>query len=473
MIIRPIQIDDLILPSNSKLTISQGEGEGYVQYAVKDGAFIYGKKPRLEAKILTISGFFVEKEICRPNCIIYDRVAFSQKIEKLAQKTTYLYGIRQDNKIFRILVRVAIPSFDENNYSYNGYGFSIQLIGINPYWEDKTNYLYFDKTCGLCLCDEPVKFLGQNFYNFNELCYPLRVLDYPFISKSNSETITQNLYKPPTDQINPSINYILSNSFYLNPNFALNSNYLSIIGNFSFSNTAFVNPISIQINGNNTSQSLTILLNTQDISQHSDGSFVNKLDEIEIYLKITNPQNLTNFQLSLFDSQDNQIIAKKIQNTLVISNNIYQKYQIRLNQFDGINNFDFTSFSKIKIDYQGNSNIFFNGLNLNKAFGYDLTPVSPENIIKSNYTLADTEIIAFFNSTATQKIVSFENTTILLPNQYSLLVIANNKYYFGNSFYSLFEAGHCLNRFNRSVVHCSYKSDKLASVFFRQIELFL
>lgn len=473
MILRPIQIDDLILPGNSKLISTQGEGEGFVQYAVKDGAFVYSKKPRLESKIITISGFFFEQVICKPNCLIYDRQTFSQKIEKLAQKTTYLYAIRQDNKIFRLLVRIAIPSFDQNNYSYTGFGFSIQLIGVNSYWEDKSNYLYFDQNCGLCLCDEPVKFLGQNFYNYSDLCYPLRVLDYPLVAKTNIGIMTQSLYIPPTDQINPSINYILSNTFYLNPNYSLNSNKLSILGTFSFSTNSFVNPISLQLTGNSTPQNLTILLNTLDISKHIDGNFVNKLDELEIYLNISSPQNLQQLNLSIFDANNNQITVSNLQDVLIISNSTWQKYQIRLDQFSGLNNFDLTTFSKIQIDYKGNSTILFNGLNLNKSFGYDLISVNSENIIKSNYTLADTEVIAFFNPVANQKIVSFEETTISLPADYSMLVIANNKYYFGNSFYSLFEIGHCINRFNRSVVHCSYQSDKPASVFFRQIELFL
>lgn len=473
MIIRPIQIDDLILPGNSQLTITQGEGEGYVQYAVKDGAFPYEKKPRLEAKILTITGFFEEKQTCKSDCIIYNRTTFSQKLQKLSQKKTYLYGIRQDSKIFRLLVRISIPESNPNNISYNGYGFSIQLIGINPYWENKTDYLYFDKTCGLCLCDEPIKFLGQNFYNYNELCYPLRVLDYPLVPKPTSGKITQSIYIPPIDQINPPVNYILSNNFYLNPDYTLNSADQSILGNFTFSTTSFINPISLQLNGNDTLQDLIILLNTQDISKHSDSSFTNKLDEIEIYLNITNPQNLTQLNLSLFDENNTEIIANNLQETLVIVNSISQKYQIRLDQFTGLDNFNLSTFSKIKLSYQGNSTILFNGINLNKSFGYDLTPVSPENIITSNFTLADTEIIAFFNPNAIQKIISFENTTISIPNNYSMAIIANNKYYFGNSFYSLFEAGKCQNRLNRSVVHCSFQSDKPASVFFRQIELFL
>jgi len=473
MILRPIQIDNLILPGNSKLTISQDEGEGFVQYAVKDGAFVYTKKPRLEAKILTITGFFTEEKLCKTDCIIYNLTNFFQKLEELTQKTTYLYAIRQDNKIFRILVRVSIPNFDENNYSYFGCSFSIQMIGVNPYWEDKTNYLYFDKTCGLCIFDEPIKFLGQNFYNYNELCYPLQVLDYPLILKQTNFEITKSIFVPPIDQINPPINYILSNNFYLKSDYILNSVYQSIVGNFTFSTESFVNPVSLQLDGNNTLQELIILLNTQNIGQHSDNSFVNKLDEIEIYLKITNPQNLAQLSFSLFNEENIEIIADDLQKVLIIANNIPQKHQIRLDQFSNLENFDFSTFSKIKISYEGNSTIFFNGASLNKSFGYDLTPVSSENIIKSNYTLADTEIIAFFNKTATQKIISFENATISIPNDYSMVVIANNKYYLGNSLYSLFEAGKCQNRFNRSVVHCSFQSDKPASVFFRQIELFL
>ena len=189
MCIKPFQLGDVLLPNTFEAINSPTESVSFVEFATQDGGFAYQNKPRISTRTFQISGKVWSKDECgidkEPN-----PKTFHLKLNRLRQnREVFLFGIRQDSKIFKLKCRMGLPEFTP--LSDDLYTYRVTLTALDPEWEECTQNIYLDtKPNENTLSAQWIK--PKMTYTDLNLCNAIKYFYQPFFDPLDSTNINNS-----------------------------------------------------------------------------------------------------------------------------------------------------------------------------------------------------------------------------------------------------------------------------------------
>lgn len=425
---RIIQLGDIILPASTDLIEDEKESSFSQEYAFADGAKVFNTRARISSKTGLLKGVFYDPHtlpsdmdiITKKDGVPISKVEFVNYIHKFSQQATYILGVGIDERIYRLKVRIGLPSWKE--LTLNSFSWELPVLGYETFWEDVTDRLFYTYLDRSIVDGKPFwKYNNEvKFYDYTTSRFSLVVLDLP-ASFNYHEVSKTVLWDGVVDTSSLFVNG--ENTTYTLDGFMVNNtNVISDDDSFSYT----VLGESIVFSSQSTLSSVYISLETAidaneftsvdtiDTSIAIDG----ELEVLKLYLHTNNSEYIS---VDLLDKYVGQEIIQVSKGEFINTN------------FSGQINY-------IRLEYKHATmpvTITLGKALLTKRFGAGMDQIVDNfAYIPSVAGKCEVKVAVYFDSRSTKRRLTINDKVINVINE-NIVIVTENQILIGTSIYNL------------------------------------
>ncbi len=424
---RVIQLGDIILPASTDLIEDEKESVSTQEYAFADGAKVFNTRPRISSKTGLLKGTFYDPEtlpsdldiITKKDGVPITRINFINYIHKMSQKTTFILAVGADDRIYRLKVRLGLPSWKELNV--NCCSWELPVLGYETFWEDVTDRLFYTYLEREIVDGKPFwKYNNEvKFYDYTTSRFSLVVLDLPAIfnyHEASKIELWDGIVNTSSVYVNGGSTTYTFDSFMLN-----NSNIGSSNSSFSYTIAGESIVFSSQSTLSSVYISLDTPINTNDFTS---------IDTIDTNISINGELEVLTLSLHTNNSE-------------YISIDLLDKYvdqeiiQVSLGEFINTNFSGQINYIELEFKHATTpATITLGKISLSKRFGAGMQEIVDNYVFVPNISgRCEVKAIVYFNDMATTRRLTINNQSINISE--NILIVSENQILVGSTIHNM------------------------------------